>query len=532
MGKKRHLLRSGSGDSSVVKIYGFVNDTAFYNREFTVPASTDVVDQGACCVTQKVNSMFGNPTIIQDPRDQRVPTAEIMTADDGYAMTDIHELLIKTDTFLKGKMDIVFDPDQILDTVREEVVGALKKTSDIMRNLFSYIEVIGNYQVFNSDESRAGVNIEAAIAAAAKYSAGAGNAEVLKDQMELASFVTTANHVYHVANDATHPEFNIIRYVRNGVVLRFTAKDSKDADLPIEMHLWWGRDAFLQNYPLTTITDAIMPCRPEFLYELLDHFKTVSQFTTETSAYVRERMDEIVVKNDHTGVANFQTNYYAYPDTQPTNTFLVTFGVVYKGHAPTIDQIKEYLRKEVLDIVPTHSEEEWRKKLPGLISERRFFMIPIYDNVWKRNPSDEGEQWHRKGIFDLTRHADILRSVIGASYVDQLQYVQLVAPKYSKFPVMAIPHLENAQTSRLISALYPDYIGLRNGETDPEEGSIDQESAPTKDFTQLFNDALADAAANNNAGTIEGIPGAWVHFTPQDGTTYYIVTKQSYMDKV
>lgn len=518
---------------SAVKIYGFVNDTAFFNREFVDPSPAAIVDQGACCITDKIAQMFGEPSIIPDPRTERVKTAEIMKVSSAYIEDPdgLKEFLQDGNTHLKGKMSIMADFSKLSADVKEDVIAHLTANSDQTKALMSFIEILGNYQVFESNVVRGTQPWSEAERAAVAYAHAAGDATVDEDAMlgHDSEFFQDAQYVYHEGFEVPSRATN--RFVRQFIVINFNIKDSKDQDLPIQMHLWFDRDAFLESYPLSTITDVILPCKKQYLYELLDHFKTVSQFTEDTSEYYRSRMDEIVRANDHTGVVNFTTNYYAYPDTQPTNTFRMTFGCVYKGAVPSLDEIKERLRQEILAIDPTISEEMWRKKLPGLIADRQFFLIPVYDNVWRDDPLDPDEVSHRKGIFDLTRNATLIRKCLSADYVEQLQYVQIVSPKYSKYPMLCVPHLDNPSTARLISNLYPDYIGLRAGEVDPEEGDISKESVTTQDFTNLLNSTLADAAANRNGAKVNDFPQTdklFCHFTPRDGSTYYIITKRSF----
>ena len=517
---------------STVKIYGFVNDTALFNREFSDASTVGKIDQGACCITDKIRQMFGNPKLIEDPRAHRCSTNELMTLGESYktATTDLKTLLQDGNTHLLGKMSIMIDEDKLPGDTKDAIIMSFAQSNEKTDALWSYIEILGNHQMFESDEVRGGIaiNRDELVAAARGYAAASGAEVVITEMSKLDDFVENIENTYFTGFET--PSAHIMRYVRKSAVIKYLIKDSKNVDVPIELHLFWGATEFLNNYPLTTITDVIMPCERELLYEILDNFGNVSDAIEHMSEHYRNRMNEVVLKDDHTGVADFKTNYYGYPDTQPSNTFPMTFSVVYKGARPTIDEIKERLRIEILNILPKHSEEEWRKKLPGIIANRQFFMIPIYDNVWwsDSDHSDDTKS-HRKGIFDLTRNAELVNKYLNSEYLEkQLQYVQIVSPKYSKYPVLVVPHIENPSTSRLISDLYPDYMGLETGAVDETGG---KECDITQSFTAGFNATLANAARNQDTGIIKDFDGTWCHFSPLDGSTYYILSKNSYLAK-
>lgn len=513
---------------SAVKLYGFVSDTAFFNREFTDSSRIVKVDQGVCCITDKVAQMFGDPSVIIDTRESRVSTAHLMTINPTYAETDLRKFLYNDNTRLDGNLNIMTDFSKLDDKVKSDVITSFTSGNDEIKAFMDFVEILSNKQVFKSDKERdlmaLSVVYEDAIDYLEKTYPGKVDAWNFKIVDGDDVFFRDATNVYHrETKGAVATTMHLTRWVRRYFVISFVIKDSKDQDLPIEFHLWCGRDSFIENYPISTITNVILPCKSGYLYDLLDHFKTVSQFTEINSEYFRKQMDEIVKSDDHTGVKNFQTNYYAYPDTQPANTFKMTFGLVYKGHEPSLDEIKAALYKEIMAIDSTITEEMWRKKLPGIFADRKFFMIPVYDNVWKDDESVE----HRWGIFDITRYSDLLRKCLSADYVEQLKYAQVIAPRHTNYPVLVVPHLENPATARLISELYPHYIGTTV--IDPEEMVEDD---MTRNFTSEFNDALANAAANIEASPVDDFPQpnkCFCHFTPKDGIAYHILSKESFL---
>lgn len=514
-------------NSETVDIYGFVVDSACYNRDFSNPSAITELNQGACVLTDKVASMFGTPKVIKDPRATRAVISNLVTIPEGasFENADLKAKLQSDQTHLSGVMSIVFDEGKVTPEVQ-----ALLNSGDLMKNLFSYIEIIGNYQVFENDTSRTRKDLEAAHAKGAAFATLAGNAQaVIEDSTEDGAFVENVmvEHVF-VSDQGVPTKFVTKRLVRSKATISLTLKDATNKPIPVALHLYWGVDKFLSDpdhggYPLSTIVDSVFPCEKEKLYELLDaHHGSISEFASASSKYRTDRINMIMASDDHSGVFNFTTDYYAYPDTQPTNHFKLSFGVVYKGAKPSLDDVKDYLRREVLAIIPTHSEEEWRKKLPGLISERMFFLIPFYWNTWKDSGTHPVE--HKNGIIDTTELAAIIQNYIGLSYAGQEKYAQFVTVEGGMYPVLCVPHLDNPQSARLISHLYPDYIGCTS--TSDEFTSM---SEFTQDFSEhLIGGALPCAYNNQNKTTVTDIRSAWVSFVAADGVTYYVMSRDSY----
>ena len=543
--------------TNATKIYGFVSDTAYYNRDFSTPGTTATVDQGACCATDKIASMFGTVGIIKDVRDNRTPLIQIS---DASYWTDAPIELKEDGHYLDGNMALLFDASKIPAEVTSAFDRAENKT--IVQNLFHLVELIGYYQKFINEEERTVISIAELVTKPAfqEIAALAGGATVDTLQNEIDVFTPIAK----VYSDGAAP---LKRVVRKRITVTFYLYDQNNNKIYIEFHLWWDRDYFLGladsadaqlGYPLSVITDVILPCPADKLYKLLDIYGSVSAFaesasegknsvfhitrhTYENGVLVAVEGDHdhdgtwhgVVKSDDHTGVYTFTTNYYGYPDEQPNNTFNMSFKVVYKGARPSMDDIKCALRIAVLSIMPAHSEEEWRKKLPGIISERWFFMIPLFDNVWR--DSVDPNIMHRYGIVDVTqtRIIDLLGRCLGQEYVETAKYAQLVIPKYSKFPVVIVPKLDNPSNSKLFTNIYRDYIGLNASSEDaPEDVSGDHltdESTITQDFTAQFNAALARAYDNDEThGTLTGFTGTFETFTPSDGISYYILSRSSY----
>ena len=514
--------------SDTVKIYGFVVDTAHYNRDFaTNPTGIASVDQGACCLTDKVRNMFGTVEIIKDPRESRIGGSNLSNVT-GSADSK----LSSPKTFLDGSMSIIYDSEKLTDEMN--MILKNLSSSDQMKALFSYIEILGNYQKFTTNpvynpetmniDGAVALDIDEAATKAAEFASAAHVEHLIEGtESEAPAYIPIVNSYAIYTPGGTDPtKFSVPRYVRDHANFSVLIND-----VHVEFHLCWGSSRLLSTYPLSKICGFIYPCEREKLYELLDNYRTVSTFASNVSNSTSNKVHMIVADDDHTGVYSFTTPYYAYPDTQPTNTFNLTFGIVYKGAVPSADDIKSKLSADILAIDPSHDVEDWIKKLPGLFSKRRFFLIPLYHlNEWEDNSDNPTK--HRLAIVDPSKFYDVIKKTIGVAYADdRKQYAQVLFMKNNpNYPILCVPHWDNGETSRYLTNLYGDFLGISRSD-DVDEFSL--MSRVTQDFTNHLVAALADAANNANTtpvdGTVDGT--AWVKFTPSDITTYYILSKNT-----
>ena len=545
------------------KIYGFVADTAFYNRDFTTPGTISTVDQGACCATDKIASMFGTVGIIKDLRDKRTPLVQISDASE-WTIDPLMELKEGNHT-LGGTMSIMFDASK----VTQEVMDLFSSERNVPRvqNFFHILEMLGYMEKFGNHDVRTTIpahesDVDTVVPVTESEAYAALNPS--SDPIVITTFPELEIDVFRTVNNVyTDSGAKHTRDVRRYVVCTLRLKDERNSNVDIEMHLWWDRNYFLgikdlptdlppPSYPLSVITDVILPCPADKLYTLLSTYTSVPLFAEsasegknriyhiteyfyENGSLVETRgtyneagtLNEMVKSDDHTGVYVFTTSYYGHPDTHPNNSFNLGFNVVYKGAQPSLDDIKAALRAAILQIDPNIPDDEWRKKLPGIISDRWFFMIPLYDNVWKKYG---GNVYRRYGIVDTTpnRIMNLISAILGPDYASQTQFAQLVIPKYSKYPVVVVPKMDNPANSKMISSIYKDYIGI-NASSEDDSDHLTDESTVTQDFTALFNAALAKATDDNLAhGSVTGFNCTFEMFTSTDGVTHCIVSHDSY----
>lgn len=535
-----------------VKVYAFVNDTSFFNKGGD--GTYEKIDQGACCASQKIVNMFAEPATIADSRSARLKTQQLYVVSSD--VTGEASKLKAANTFLGGKMSLMYDKKQYENSTLQVLNDAT-----LMGHVFDFIELLGNYQRVVADETRESVDWKG-IALGYVLDPSTGTYQwhgldlaeeiaksVCKDPLHpevdciridpnqthetTESYVKDVQNVYYKFTDGS--EFHTNAYCRKEMVILFNGtytEATEEKTQEIELHVFWGREAFAKEYPLSVITNVVFPCNPCDLYHLLEIYGSVSKFATESSKYRTELIDRIIGSGDQTGVFNFATDYYAFPDTEPDNRFELTFGVVYKGAKPTLTAV----RQAILDMIHLtdpehHSDEEWARKLPGLFSEMRFFLIPIYDAIF----SDKDAVEHRRGIVQLSRIENIVKTILpGEDFLKYKDHFSIIVPSWThnedglnrpKYSVIAVAHpLNSADGNDDLATVYPDYIGTDWGTVESEK-----QSDATKIFNQGFDSALGRAIANQEGGTIteDGKKNVWVTFNVST-TQFFILTKGSW----
>lgn len=508
-------------------IKGFVADTAFYKTDFDGARAISGIDQGVCCITDAIESKVGEPCYIQDPRSERLGGDEITATGS-----------VISPGGLVGKMVMMFDAKRLTDEVKSIFDSITKEPDDpnrnVLENLFKAIEITAHHQRFDANDGRTGTtltdpNITEKMSHLTSISLGDG------DFIQNPSFSTKV--------EAVHESGSKSRIVRKYVQLKATfskTEGGETTNLTITFDLWFDRDAFVEQYPWTTITDVILPCPCGNLYDILGSYQTISAFVSAASEgkksvfhltgytfdddvldnvtgnYDSGTIDSMVASDDHSGVAQFTTDYYAYPDTQPTNFFSVTFGVAYKGARPSVDVIRAAIRAAILCIVdpridPRYAEELWKKKLPDIFSDREFVLVPLWDTVI------EGGGY--KGIVDTTPSAvrKILQDTVADkdldAYTTQIAGdVELLLANNQHPPVFIIPVITTLASDRKLSKRYTLYKGVYG---DGEEGSDSLEFMITTTLAKAYETSASSSSKS-------GFKGKYQTFTHTDGTTFYI----------
>jgi hypothetical protein len=499
-------MKGANMANSIIDLYGFLSDTAFMNREFSDPGSANSVDQGAYCYTDSVQNMFGNVGYVKDPRDSRISLPTISPIDPDWTAdsTGVRNAVLDPNEKLNGKMCLVVN-NSIDDS--STIAGAF--ASESVKRLFEFLEIAFNFQVFKDSIVRS-IDNTALRALLDTYSDVISSYKVSDEVVDISKS-------YYLGAQSN-------RMVRSWVSCTWRPT----SDTVINLKVWAGRQAFKKDFPVSTITDIIFPCQCDKLYDLVTEYASMTDFASKVSdstgsiysmtarTYVDRDINDLLAADDHTGVYKFRTNYYANPDVPDAKTFELTFGVVYKGAKPTLDLVRDAIRTAILQI-DSHSEAQWIKKLPGIISGRAFYMIPLFD---------EDGNVIRKGIIDTTTIASLVERHLGETVASVAESAQVVTYENVNYAVIVVPSPGNPLTTRLLSNVYPDFMGVPS-----TVSCFDHQTDNTQDFSINCMNALNKAYRNEDASALsaDDIPTdrRFVAFTSLDGINFYVMTRHS-----
>ena len=539
----------------MTKLKGFLVDTAFYKMS-TNALKFSEIDQGVCCLSDTVESMFKEVAGIQDTRETRVLGGNISNVDNWHAeesedvgvaqlygtlgfafdaprlneCRNIFELAVNKDRInaLFNIVEVFFFYNKFIDTTAQNPLGRVADTAEAYNKAAGYISDNPDFGLgIDLNETDGGISV------GLKTCKMVSRGEVFEVKRIVRRHATFTVTLFTDAERSSQDNFNIELWAEAAA---FAGKVEE------------GDALSGKSYPYSTITDVILPCPYDKLYNLVTEYNSVSQFATSVSlgdqsvfhltSYTFEddaiknivgeysrsgNLNSVVASDDHTGVYSFTTDYHAYPESNASYSFNITFKVVYKGAKPSHAQAKAAIRAAIRRINPNIFEEQWRAKLPGIIAAREYVLIPLWD---KKIAGLECYQ----GILDATPSAitNLMNSVITMDKIyeysrnniqDHVEFV-LVSNQFP--PVAIIPKLDTDLTSSL-SEIFADYKGIY-ADSASGGGEI---SDQTVNFTNLLLELMGKAYRNDaTMSQVSDFNGNYVAGGLTNGCVIYVKCKQ------
>ena len=423
------------------RIYGFVCDEALQkwkgSNGFNSALLVTNINQGAGVATQNVIEYFNNVAVIKDNRTERFNN------------------FTGNNTPLYGEIGFIIDttpPNDEGSVVTDDNSGAIPAdTIDL-----DLIDASKWQKVFNI--------IEDCI-----YYRGSGNTTataMLNSRFQLeAKYSGYIPGTIGMSSDTTGVTF------MTGIEARTADNEILDSDLldipywfefgfnfgisgyeDVRFKLWMSEASFLAEYPLTTVTDVVLPCEPEKL-------ATPSQFVvsgvnsqelvmdsvfangalinnTYKENFKRTNTDNTITYTESSGVSVFAVRYFptTYSDTNMKST---KFGVIYKGPEPSNELNRKAIRNKLLET--DISEDTWRMAYPDLFSNAIFYLVPMWTNIFQYN-----------GLVNVPVESGITK------WSTFIQFVKAVFPNYNEAVLDAKLELLLNDASNLIFAVVPD----------------------------------------------------------------------------
>lgn len=474
-------------------IYGFVCDEALQKWDKNALLVSNI-DQGAGVATQNVIEYFNQICVITDNRTSRftsyLPNSETMYGKLGFIIDNQppnNEGSIVTE---EGSSAIPGDVIDVNNITHEEFEKMFNVLEDCLyarsTNAGDLIATFLNTRFAVSSTYTGYIN------GSIKISSDGQNVESLVSGISGRSSHNTAIS----ADKLTIPQW-----------IEFGFRTEYYGDIIFK--LWIGREHFLTNYPLTTITDVVLPCAARQL-KYPSTLGTVTGNTTQgtplqtlidSSIFINTTYKGNFSNKESSGVFTFSTPYM--PSTY--NNISISFAIVYKGPEPSLKLAKKAVRNTLLSSnIP---EEEWLIVFPGLFTSAKFYIIPYWGNVF----TSAGIEYEC-GVSKWTDAYNKFKAVF--PYYNQTEFdakLEIVLNDATDLLMAIISDPEN-DANKTIKRIHPTYIPV-DGVTDSSLWNVQTEK--TKVFNQYLSYAIA--AANNGLTNITNHDGQLEYVTVNCG---------------
>jgi len=448
------------------ELYAFMGDVALTNRvgviERVKSSDTDVG-----YFDTLMGTYYSNPAMVRDPRTTR------LQIDGRVAM-----------------LGMALHFDYTSDTVPFPF-GSLS-SADLIR-LFNLIEYAALKQGATAEEIHEAFLADSG--AYGIYSGAEGDTQVEVASVVVASTITTSA-------GSTVSGLNIRSWVSINVTIGSTVYTVK---------VWYGRDAFLDSYPLGSITAVTCPIGIEYLVDP-DSLSTIMGALDASSAWTANVVDTEVTNRNHTGTVPYEVSYYSGTPT-PVVVGDLTFNIFYKGRLPTdtevISAIKTALETEGAAQDPVIGTDTWESIFPTLYTTGEFYLFPMWDNTF----DDDGTP-RISGISQysalLTEVASILTNQSSANLIARSQLVMTTA---TQALLIAVPGPNNTVDTLSLKGedMFPDY----------QSSAFSGMATATSEFRTALYNAIAVAAGTESGDIV-------TKTFSTEGETYYFASFSLY----
>lgn len=279
----------------------------------------------------------------------------------------------------------------------------------------------------------------------------------------------------------------------------------------LTIKLWFNKNAFLTEYPITTILTVVSPLdltillNPSSLADPID------------SAIMSQNWSDAILQPELT--ATEQTGMYLFTTRYVYNTknYQMVFSLIYRGKVPDSMQARNYIADYLLNS-GVGTRALWEIILPDIFYHSAFALVPFYDNITVLTNSDI-----YPSIINLLPLVNKLNSIVAVLPRAINPGRELMSAAYEKFFIGVAPSDVNENNSLL--ALHPTYQSFSTTDV----GFTDMTSSD-REWAIKLNQALSVAVGETNILTFNKVEFGgltWINFV-LDYVSYLILTKESY----
>lgn len=243
-----------------------------------------------------------------------------------------------------------------------------------------------------------------------------------------------------------------------------------------KFRIWLSRKAFLDDYPLSTIIQVILPCDHSYILNP-SKFSGAIDALVNSAGFSFPNINTDVSTTDNSGLFTYRTKYVV----SSQSTVLLPFGILYKGAVPSTMEIRKAIREYLLSF-GTAPKSKWEAILPDLFVTGQFFIVPIWDNVTIRI-----EQTIYPSIIKYNKFTDIFTTLMPSYNEDFIRtHQELLVLGQSEIYLTSMPDELNENETFSIYELHPTYQ-LHT----PQEPSFNYQDDKTKEFNKKLNRCLS-----------------------------------------
>lgn len=238
-------------------------------------------------------------------------------------------------------------------------------------------------------------------------------------------------------------------------------------------------DAWLAGYDVSTIAKVVPPLTYERLYNasLINAVDNIFSTATLTATLSYNTTQSLLGNVSVSGI----TEYNAVLVDGSGNTASVPFNIIYKGRSPTLSEIREAIRNELL-ASGIGTAAGWEARIPGVFVAGRFYIVPYWDMSYTKP-----DQVIFPSIMDYqTLGTKVNKILESTGFGDIAEYTDILPVYYNKMTAAAVPDLTGVVDIQHLSAVIPDYQSYS-----PDEENFVYMTEDTREFAQQLNSILA-----------------------------------------
>lgn len=300
---------------------------------------------------------------------------------------------------------------------------------------------------------------------------------------------------------------NIHRYTPTYVEFQF-----RIGTYTIDVKIWIDKNAFKNEYPISTIVNVIPPMDLATLLNPAglgtDPINSAILSKQWSDALMQPEIDD----RDQSGMYLFSTRY-----VYQSKTYQIVFSIIYRGPQPDNLSIRTAIVDYLLNSgVGTRSL--WEALIPDVFYRSAFAIIPFYDNITVLTNADV-----YPSIIKANGLLDKLNAVVSLIPRANDPYRELMTAAYDEYFIGVAPADTNEYSSLL--TVHPTY---RNFST--TDAGFAEMTAADREWSIRLNQALSVAAGEVNSieaseVTLGGLK--WINFV-MNYVSYLVLKKESY----